>query len=375
MSRRAKHTQIVLSILGIGILGAIAVPRVLMYFGWAPPLRHDRVAGPAVLQVDANDLEATVVTPHLEYTITGDENVLWCATFQLAWNELCDLLGGLVQSDIAGAAEMTTILNRQTVDTNDLDEASYVALAGYPTGGPDDILDRITVALDEKFAGAARPQLLPVRGDLVAGEWLTYTCLVKSLPFRWAFERDRRRGVTFAGRGVQTFGIYQLVSRQKDEVRAASQVIVYDYQSKDDFIIELKTRSESDRLILAKIQPAATLVETIRSVQTRLGETSGGSMVEMSSLRIPVLDFDILRRYHELSPVGTAVQKVRFKLDETGAVLKSWAVAIESLPQPLIFDKPFLLMLQRVGAETPYFALWVANAELLVPVEPRDQER
>ena len=33
----------------------------------------------------------------------------------------------------------------------------------------------------------------------------------------------------------------------------------------------------------------------------------------------------------------------------------------------LVFDKPFLVMIQRTGASQPYFALWVANAELLVP--------
>ena len=135
---------------------------------------------------------------------------------------MCDLLGGPVPSDIAGAAEMVSILNRQTVDTNDLDEASYVALAGYPTGGPDDILDRIAVALHEKFNGAADPQLLPARGDLERNDWVAYAYLFKSLPFRWAFDRDRRSGVTFAERGVQTFGIHQFMEEQNREVRMAS---------------------------------------------------------------------------------------------------------------------------------------------------------
>jgi len=376
MWRRARHTQVVLLVLGIGILGAIAVPRVLMYFGWAPPLRHDQVAGPAFLKADANDLEATVVTPHLECAITGDENVLWCATFQLAWNQLCDLLRGPVQSDIASAAEMTTLLNRQTVDANDLDEASFVALAGYPTGGPDDILDRITVALDEKFNGAAHPELLPERAELKKDDWVAYAHLFKSLPFRWAFDRYRYGGLAFAGADVQSFGFHQLLPDQKNEVRAASQVRVYDYQGENDFIIELKTRSESDRMVLAKVQAKPTLAETIRSVRKRLDATEAKPMLKASSLNIPVLDFDILRCYHELSPVGMAAQQIRFKLDETGAVLKSEALAAEAAAsQDLIFDKPFLVMLQRVGAQNPYFALWVANAELLVPVEPRAQNR
>jgi hypothetical protein len=32
----------------------------------------------------------------------------------------------------------------------------------------------------------------------------------------------------------------------------------------------------------------------------------------------------------------------------------------------MVFDKPFLIMLQIRDADAPYFALWVANPELLV---------
>ena len=34
-----------------------------------------------------------------------------------------------------------------------------------------------------------------------------------------------------------------------------------------------------------------------------------------------------------------------------------------------VFDKPFLIMLQRKDAEMPYFALWVDNTELLMPID------
>ena len=36
-------------------------------------------------------------------------------------------------------------------------------------------------------------------------------------------------------------------------------------------------------------------------------------------------------------------------------------------PRQLVFDKPFLILLQRGDAQQPYFALWVDNAELLTP--------
>jgi hypothetical protein len=46
------------------------------------------------------------------------------------------------------------------------------------------------------------------------------------------------------------------------------------------------------------------------------------------------------------------------------------AFGCAKLPTPshvMIFDKPFLIVLERVGATAPYFAMWVDNPELLVP--------
>ena len=71
-------------------------------------------------------------------------------------------------------------------------------------------------------------------------------------------------------------------------------------------------------------------------------------------------------------PIVLAMQSIRFRLDENGAVLKSEAavkVADKPLKKPrqLIFDKPFLILLERHGAEQAYIALWVDNPELLAP--------
>jgi hypothetical protein len=96
-------------------------------------------------------------------------------------------------------------------------------------------------------------------------------------------------------------------------------------------------------------------------------------MEALCDLFIPVIDFDVLRDYTELtgpdSILDVALQQTRFKLTEKGAVLKSEAaIATRAASfKNLIFDKPFLVLIQRADASQPYFALWVANAELLVP--------
>jgi len=326
---------------------------------------HCQIIGPPALKATADELKNTFVTAHLEHEITGDKNILWCATFQIAWNELCDLFGGEVH--LENAPEIVEILNKKSVTRSDLDEASYVAMAGFVDKG---VLEKIATELEKKFQGQASPELLPQPGSLAPELWVAYAYLFKALPFEWAFERSKWP-LSFGNVGVECFGIQQFLRRQRNEVKAASQLLIYDYRSPDDFIIELKTRAKSDRLFLAKILPAATLAETIAAIQKRIAQEKPTKIHECDTLKIPVLNFDLMRHYRELYYDGSlfaiAKQHIRFKLDETGAVLKSEALGVSGIRQDLIFNKPFLIMIQRTDAHMPYFVLWVSNAELLVP--------
>ncbi len=61
-------------------------------------------------------------------------------------------------------------------------------------------------------------------------------------------------------------------------------------------------------------------------------------------------------------------------MNEKGVELRSEAHAAfgcakQGPPVPqhrMIFDKPFLILLERTNAPMPYFALWVDNSELLM---------
>ena len=104
----------------------------------------------------------------------------------------------------------------------------------------------------------------------------------------------------------------------------------------------------------------------------------------MQTLLIPVIDFDVVRRYSELEGcavtsvaegvsqrLDVAIQTIRFRLDERGASIYSEAIAAGGTPPPpLLFDKPFLIYLKRRSARNPYFAAWIANTELLVCSPP-----
>ena len=61
---------------------------------------HDWIIEPKLLKADARELKNTVVTAHLEERIVPGKNVLWCSTFQLAWNEGCRNAGGDIRLDV-----------------------------------------------------------------------------------------------------------------------------------------------------------------------------------------------------------------------------------------------------------------------------------
>lgn len=337
----------------------------------------DAFTDKGLITAEAGRLAATKVSPHLDAPIASRESVIWCSTFQMAWNELSDLVGGDVH--FSGEPPMVAAMNRREVTKADLDEASYVAMAGFIRDG---IVERIRDALQAKFHGAATPRLL---GSLPASrpqDILAYAYLFKNLQFAVPFE-DIPGGMRFEGIEVAAFGR----ERGKAPTRGMlEQVLVHDYKDPDDFVIELKSKSHGDRIVLAKVQPGATLSATVDAVTARLSAQPRPADAP-PHLIVPKLNFDVVRRYDEIvgkrlvtdNPdiakdlyVLEAMQDIRFQMDEKGVRLRSEANmsigCAVSAPRvtPMVFDKPFLIMLTRSDARRPYFAMWVANAELLV---------
>jgi len=347
---------------------------------------HDSVfTSEKLLTATADQLRAKGITPHFDAPIEPGRSVLWCATFQLAWNEVCTLVGEDIHFD--EEPPMVVILNRKSATKADLDEASYVALAGFVRDG---IYAQIPKALERKFKGAARPHLLPNPAvaprpqDIVA-----YAYLFKNLEFPTRFER-LDEPLDFGGTRVDCFGIGR--EYKPDHERLYPQVRILYYNGPDDFAVELLTKSPKDRLILVKCRPAATLLQTVTATEERIAASEPANAVTGDVLIVPKFNFDLTRSYSELigrllvvkNPAVAkdlvllaAIQNIRFQMDEKGVRLRSeshmqFGCAAPSLPQPehvMIFDKPFLAFLKREGAKAPYFALWVDNAELLVPYD------
>lgn len=200
---------------------------------------------------------------------------------------------------------------------------------------------------------------------------------------------------------------------------AAAQAVILDYRHADDFVIKLQGSPEvdamlefgmlvdhpriTDDIILAKVRPQPTLLETVQSVLARCSEegrekalmeaaAAGRDAHERLSprlnqgsevLRIPKIDLEVLHRYSELVNkqllnqgcqdyfIAEALQAIKFRLDEKGADLSSEAAIEMTLgyvvqPRRFVFDRPFLLCLKERESQVPYLAVWVDNSEFLV---------
>jgi hypothetical protein len=265
--------------------------------------------------------------------------------------------------------------------------SGYIALAGFVRDG---IHDRIRRALDDTFGGLARPKYIPPPDltprpqDIVA-----YAYLFKHLEFAVPFER-LDEPITFGPRKLAGFGMSGLKPGCGD---MCPQVLLLDYRTPDDFVIEPRTKSAGDRLILAKCAPGETLARTVDATLRRADPAKAAQATPGDVLRVPKLNFDVTRRYGELEGkrlvsgnpavakdliLLSALQNTRFQLDEKGVRLRSeghmaFGCSRAAMPEPkhvMVFDRPFLITLVQTGAKAPYFALWVDNVELLVTASP-----
>ena len=137
-------------------------------------------AGPLV---PAAELATTDVLPHTEGSITPGRNYVYCATFQLAWNELQD---DFIKApiELEGMPAMAKFLNRRSFRRSDLSAKSYLAMAGTVKDG---IIERIRQAMRDKFP----PSNMTVPDARTDTAIFVYAYLEKSLAFREAFDRLR----------------------------------------------------------------------------------------------------------------------------------------------------------------------------------------
>jgi hypothetical protein len=343
-----------------------------------------------------------LVVPHLDVDHARGRDMVWCASFDLAWRALCDVLGGPAELRLQRgvdrlendrALSLVRALNASPIRGDVALPESYLALAGEHTEA---WVERARTLLRDRFgdADATLFPSAPTPGFLVA-----YAYADVRLPFTVPFA-PVQGGMSFDGTQVDGFGVWDPASEAERALFHArvEQVVVHHHRfpfesdpeglhedegPSEEFVIELETANRDGRVIVACVLPERTLAGTVAVALSRLRDDAvsvpGARLREQEKLRVPCIDFDATRRYGELrgrgldNPgfprhlFGEVLERVHFVLDQGGARVISEALfGGLSLP-PRTFDcsYPFLVMVLRRGASMPFLAVWVETAALL----------
>jgi len=329
--------------------------------------------------------------------------MVWCASLDLAWRALRGVVRGPVslapERGVAGAESdrvlsLVRALNASPARDDVAAPTWALALAGEHTP---EWVARAEALLHERFGGADDASMFPSvprPGLLVA-----YAYADLRLPFEVPFA-PVTGGVRFAGVEIAGFGVWDPAAdaaRPLYEARVR-QVLVHHHRfafeydpdraheddgPSEEFVIELETADRDARVIVACFLPERTFAGSVALALARLRDDAASSpdarLRSQETLRLPCVDLDATRRYAELHGrriqnagfeqhmLGECLERVRFSLDEGGARVVSEAKfgGLSLPPRSFVCNDPFLVVLLRRGASTPFLALWVETAEPL----------
>ncbi len=334
----------------------------------------------------SSELARTEIVAAFESPIAAGRNAVWCSTFQVAWNRLCDDPFG-APILIEGAEEAVGLLNSSRAGEEDLDPESYYAASGWASA---ELIGRIGSEMAERFPDVELPDF-PVND----ANFLAYAYL--SVVMRFAhpyFELERGLGFTDSAGNrttVEAFGVNP-DDRNAREVRGQIEVLFYgDDEAGDiEFAVDISSDSSPYQIVLARIAPRATLADACDHVEAREAEfptdIENRGFHANEELMVPLMSWKVVHEFEELkfkpilnegflgALIVVAKQMIEFRLDREGVVLRSAAEIYGVTAMPLgerefIFDGPFLVFVKLRGAGNPIFAMWVDNAELLVGME------
>ncbi|UCF17710.1 MAG: hypothetical protein JSW59_09655, partial [Phycisphaerales bacterium] len=337
----------------------------------------------------SSTLERTAVVPTLDSPFPENSNVIWCSSFQLAWNRMRDdVIGGPVK--VIGAEELAARLNVAEQSDADLEADSFYAAVGRVREG---IVDEIHKDMAARFPAHSVTDFS--EDALIPDAIVAYSYLTANVPFKYPFRQVKHKFTFADSNGVETnVGAFGVWGRHSQFKRMREQVeILYVQEDREatgpdlqlkEFAVDLCRHSEPYQVVAAVVEPRASLAESLEYVRDRIADSRQEESYEKQSLlddvdalMVPEMFWEIDHRFDELvgkivananlaMPIIEARQTIKFKLDRHGAMLESEAIfPVRALPRYFMFDRPFLVYMKKRDREKPFFVMWVDNAELL----------
>ena len=376
---KTSRTRARLLVLVVPLVVAVLATLWLLGVLWVP------VHAPLVRAHDgpSDALKRTLVVPTLDTPAPKGKNVIWCGSFQIAWNRLKD---DIIKEPIGlkNAEGVAARLNNAKQSEADLPPGSYYAAAGWVAEG---IVAKIQQQMARQFPSVPKPTFDVSEQALMAYAYLTANVKF-TIPF---FESTKAFVFTDSARKRVSVGSFGIRAEDHDaylKLREQVEILYTSYsgpnRSKpDEFIIDPCRDSKPNRIILACVPPKATLAETLADVEAKTGAWKGDYEREVNAtddVLVPNMFWRLRHRFTELEGqdkillnatgkglwLAEASQLIEFKLDRCGAELASEAKIIYKCGlRSFLFNRPFLIIMKKRGAKHPFFVMWVDNAELL----------
>jgi len=367
-SRWAISGRAILGVTLILVICAVAAP----LFDFRCGAFHPYVPPPLAASGNAANLRATIILPCADLPMPVGKNVIWSASFQVAWDELKKVAGG----GLPGNQDLVRRLNAVVLARDTLPRDNCYVATGPASQS---FIDKINADMNARFPGV-KPDIVPANADDV----LAYAYLKAEVKFAHPFF-DSKSGLDFVdATGVRSpinsFGLYQTSGSSQANDQLAEQVAVLyrvrgdEFGDSREFALDLDRHSAPAQLILARVEPRETLAATWKSIKEKIADPLNRQDAYFGSqdrLGVPNINFDLLRRYTELETDNDfhllqAAQRIKFRLDRAGADLADESTALtRAAHRRFLFDRPFLVVLRNRDSGEPYFLMWIANAELL----------
>jgi len=361
-----------------------------------------------IKSINSADLKQTSIVATLDCPMPDHKNVIWCSTFQIAWDRLKnDIIGEPVK--VPEAKELTSRLNRAEVSKTDLEEKSFYSAAGIVKDG---IIEEILREMKERFPSEPEPDFseldrLPKwqRKETI----VTYSFLDVDSEFKKPFHNKESKFIfkDSNGKGIAVTSFF--IDKDDWDREVAEQVEILYYKEdeepdKSNFVVDLCKYTSPYQVVLALLPRRDTLRETVEAVEQKISEfkkdpdyeqlskfqSSGYIFSAPDSLIVPDILYKLTHKYEEL--IGKKIknpnyknfwfliarQKINFSLSRTGITLKSEGMAAAppparlKFPRLMHFNRSFLIYVKkRQGGNDPFFVMWMDNAELMQEFESK----
>jgi len=356
----------------------------------------EMAASPEAPRVDSRNLARTAVVATLDSPLPEHKNTIWCATFQMAWDKLRqDVIGEPIL--VPEAAELADRLNRFAFPSGSIEEKSYYAVAGPVKGG---IIEQIQKEMARRFPAEPMPTF-DSRYRTLPDVFLAYAYLNVDVGFKHPFQACPTAFDFHDSAGARTpVTAFRTLSgssgMSRDLAREQVEVLYYAVGptlDRDQFAVDLSKETQPYQVVLARMPRDNTLGEAVQVLREKTAAFQNDPNYKMlrqlrsiDTLIVPDVLYRLTHHFEELlgkylgNPKWSehfffdALQKIDFSLSRTGVVLKSEsrlaaAAGIRreiASPRQLHFDRPFLICVQkREPHATPFFVMWVENAELM----------